>query len=29
MITGTGVHDRPDWPFTIAGMRTNRAEMED
>jgi hypothetical protein len=22
MITGTGVHDRPDWPFTIAGIRS-------
>jgi hypothetical protein len=21
MITGTGVHDRPDWPFTITGIR--------
>jgi hypothetical protein len=21
MITGTGVHDRTDWPFTITGMR--------
>jgi hypothetical protein len=22
MITGIGVHDRTDWPFTITGMRT-------
>jgi hypothetical protein len=22
MITGTGVHDQPEWPFTINGMRT-------
>ena len=22
MITGIGVHDRPDWPFTITGIRT-------
>jgi hypothetical protein len=21
MITGIGVHDRTDWPFTITGMR--------
>ena len=24
MITGIGVHDRTDWPFTITGMRTRR-----
>jgi hypothetical protein len=23
MITGTGVHDRTDWTFTITGMRTS------
>ena len=23
MITGFGVHDRPDWPFTINGMRND------
>ncbi|HEX4170869.1 MAG TPA: hypothetical protein VHY82_00150 [Acetobacteraceae bacterium] len=22
MITGIGVHDRTDWPFTITGIRT-------
>src|SRR5271165_5813933 len=22
MITGIGVHDRTDWPFTITGMRS-------
>ena len=21
MVTGTGVHDRTDWPFKITGMR--------
>ena len=23
MITGIGVHDRPDWPFTITGIRSD------
>ena len=26
MITGIGVHDRTDWPFTITGMRSTLAE---
>jgi hypothetical protein len=26
MITGIGVHDRTDWPFTITGMRNNADE---
>jgi hypothetical protein len=24
MITGIGVHDRTDWPFTITGMRKQK-----
>ena len=27
MITGTGVHDRADWPFTITGIRTLASEV--
>jgi hypothetical protein len=28
MITGIGVHDRPDWPFTITGIRNDVAALQ-
>jgi hypothetical protein len=28
MITGIGVHDRTDWPFTITGMRTKTGKRQ-
>jgi hypothetical protein len=28
MITGIGVHDRTDWPFTIIGMRRLRPQKD-
>ena len=29
MITGIGVHDRTDWPFTITGMRNGSRQSSD
>jgi hypothetical protein len=29
MITGTGVHDRVDWPFTITGMLEGSTRSRD
>ena len=28
MITGFGVHDRPEWPFMITGMRNISAPCQ-
>ena len=28
MITGIGVHDRTDWPFTITGMRKPLSNLD-